>query len=237
MMQFLCLGLQQVKTVEFSPNYAIIAGWTGRNLEAIEHHIEELAAIGVPRPSTVPLYYRVSTNALVQTQSIQVVGENTSGEVEPVLIAMKDGLWLTVGSDHTDRSAETYSVGLSKQLCAKVIADQAWRFDEVKDHLDSIAIRSWIVEITPPKGSVGEIRVPYQEGTLAAMRPLPDLISGFKGQAVLEVGNVMSCGTVGVIHNTGGIRPAKQFVMQMHDPVLNRTIDWRYKVECLPLVS
>jgi hypothetical protein len=236
-MQFLCLGLQQVKTVEFFPNYAIIAGWTGRNLAAIEHHIEELAAIGVPRPSTVPLYYRVSVNTIVQTQSIQVVGDNTSGEVEPVLVAMKDGLWLTVGSDHTDRSAETYSVGLSKQLCAKVIADQAWRFDEVKDHLDALVIRSWIVEVNPPVGTIGEIRVPYQEGTLAAMRPLADLVTGFKGSASLEVGNVMSCGTVGVISHTGGIRPAKQFVMQMQDPILNRTIDWRYTIECLPLIS
>ena len=36
----------------------VIAGWAGRNRAAIEHHIEELAAIGVPRPSAVPLYYR-----------------------------------------------------------------------------------------------------------------------------------------------------------------------------------
>lgn len=28
----------------------IVAGWAGRDAHAIEHHIEELAAIGVPRP-------------------------------------------------------------------------------------------------------------------------------------------------------------------------------------------
>ena len=34
----------------------VIAGWAGRDMAAIEHHIEELAAIGVPRPSAVPLF-------------------------------------------------------------------------------------------------------------------------------------------------------------------------------------
>jgi len=38
----------------------IVAGWTGRNLAAVEHHIEELKAIGVPPPSTTPLFYRAS---------------------------------------------------------------------------------------------------------------------------------------------------------------------------------
>ena len=38
----------------------VVAGWTGRDKAALDHHIEELAAIGVPGPSTVPLYYRVA---------------------------------------------------------------------------------------------------------------------------------------------------------------------------------
>ena len=39
----------------------MVAGWTGRDSAAIEHHIEELAALGVPRPSSVPLYYRMAS--------------------------------------------------------------------------------------------------------------------------------------------------------------------------------
>ncbi|MEX0758600.1 MAG: DUF2848 family protein, partial [Tistlia sp.] len=62
----------------------VIAGWTGRDPAAIEHHIEELAAIGVPRPSSVPLYYRVSAQAFTQAPAIQVVGDGSSGEVEPL---------------------------------------------------------------------------------------------------------------------------------------------------------
>ena len=33
----------------------VIAGWTGRDVAALEHHIEELKAIGVQPPSSVPL--------------------------------------------------------------------------------------------------------------------------------------------------------------------------------------
>ena len=40
--------------------HLIIAGWAGRDAAAIEHHIEELAALGIPRPSTTPVYYRVA---------------------------------------------------------------------------------------------------------------------------------------------------------------------------------
>ena len=85
----------------------IIAGWAGRNAAAIRHHIEELAALGVPRPSTTPLYYRVSAQIVTQTSRLVALGPDSSGEVEPVVVAMADGLWIGIGSDHTDRKAET----------------------------------------------------------------------------------------------------------------------------------
>ena len=34
----------------------VIAGWTGRDVAALNHHVEELKAIGVQPPSSVPLY-------------------------------------------------------------------------------------------------------------------------------------------------------------------------------------
>jgi len=86
-------------------NSLIIAGWAGRDAAAIEHHIEELAAIGVPRPSTTPLYYRVAAQTLSQSNELVVLGPDSSGEVEPVVVALADGLWIGIGSDHTDRKA------------------------------------------------------------------------------------------------------------------------------------
>src|SRR6476619_5239781 len=97
----------------------VIAGWTGRNVEALEAHIKELEALGVKRPKSVPIFYRNAVSLLTTAGEIQAVGEKSSGEVEFVLYALEDGLWVGVGSDHTDRKAETINVTLSKQMCAK----------------------------------------------------------------------------------------------------------------------
>ena len=86
----------------------VIAGWTGRDVDALHHHIEELKAIGVQPPSKVPLYYRAGAALLTQADRIQVVGDDTSGEAEPVLVGTPDRLWVTVGADHTDRKLEAY---------------------------------------------------------------------------------------------------------------------------------
>src|SRR4030095_15810128 len=42
----------------------VVAGWTGRNVAALEAHIKELEAIGVKRPKTVPIFYRVAYSLL-----------------------------------------------------------------------------------------------------------------------------------------------------------------------------
>src|SRR5256885_9695 len=105
-------------------DHLIIAGWAGRDAAAIEHHIEELAALGIPRPSTTPVYYRIAAATLTQAERFVVLGPDSSGEVEPVIVSLADGLWIGVGSDHTDRKAETVGIALSKQLCGKSIGRQ-----------------------------------------------------------------------------------------------------------------
>jgi hypothetical protein len=211
--------------VEFVPENLIVAGWTGRDEKALRHHIEELAAIGVPRPSSVPVFYRNSTANITQAERLQVLGPDTSGEVEPVIVAMTDGLWLGLGSDHTDRKAETMGIALSKQLCGKVMGRTLWRFDEVAPHWDQCVLRAYAV--------IDGKRVKYQEGTLAAMRTPEDLMGRYPG-AARAAGTVMFCGTFGAI---GGIRPAARFEMELEDPVLGRKMTHAYDIEALPVVS
>ncbi|MFA6444183.1 MAG: DUF2848 domain-containing protein, partial [Sterolibacterium sp.] len=182
----------------------IVAGWAGRDLAATEHHIEELARLGVARPSAIPLYYRVAENQLTQAPRIQVVGADSSGEVETLVFMAEGEMYVSLTSDHTDRKLESRSVALSKQLCAKPVATVAWRFADVADHWDDLVIRSYIRE----NGS----EVLYQEGALNALRTPSDLIAGYRaGGATLPPGAAMSCGTVGAI---GGIRPASSFTME-----------------------
>lgn len=205
----------------------VVAGWAGRDRAAIEHHIEELAAIGVPRPSAVPLYYRVAENLMTQADRVQVLGSETSGEVETFVFSASGEMYVSLASDHTDRKLETLGVALSKQICAKPLARSAWRFAEVAGHWDEMIIRSYIEE--------NGARTLYQEGSLAALRPPLELIAGFTdGAALLPDGTGMICGTVGAI---GGIRPAPVFAMELFDPVLGRTIEHAYRIEQLPEVA
>src|SRR6202008_2261514 len=65
---------------------AVIAGWTGREPVARDKHIAELEAIGIARPATTPIYYRCSARRLTTEDSIEVCGNDSSGEVEFILI-------------------------------------------------------------------------------------------------------------------------------------------------------
>jgi len=119
-------GREGVETRPIALRAAVIAGWTGRDPVAREKHIAELMALGVARPATTPIYYRVSASRLTTATQIEAVGENSSGEVEPVLIRDAGKVWIGVGSDHTDRKVETYNVTASKQMCDKPIAPELW---------------------------------------------------------------------------------------------------------------
>jgi hypothetical protein len=205
----------------------VIAGWTGRNVEALEKHIIELEELGVPRPSTVPCFYRVGAESFTSSEHLQFLGETSSGEVEFILIGTDDGMLIGVGSDHTDREVETYSVPVSKQMCAKPVSPVVWRYDEVKDHFDDLLLRAWATES-------GEKKL-YQEGGVTAMRPPEELISLFlPGETTLPSGMAMYCGTLAAI---GGIRPADRFDVEIEDPVLRRKISYGYSVNSLPVIT
>jgi len=223
------LGIAGGDVIEVQPRQLVIAGWTGRDDAAIHHHIEELAAIGVPRPSRVPLYYRVAASLLTQAPQIEVLGAGSSGEVEPVLLRARDRWWLTVGSDHTDREAERAGVALSKQLCAKPVASHAWAWDDVAARADVIGLRSEIFE----QGRWTR----YQDGTLASIRPLEQLLAGLPSDAPVADGLVLFCGTLGALPDASGrgVRPAARMRLQLIDG--NQTLTHEYTTTALPQVA
>jgi hypothetical protein len=194
----------------------VIAGWTGRDEQALRKHIKELEEIGVKAPKTTPIFYRVAADLFCHSEQIQVCGPDTSGEVEFVLVKSEDDLRVAVGSDHTDRKAETIGVSLSKQLCAKPVSARSWRYSEVKPHWEKLMLRSW---------ADGEL---YQEGPVTAMRTPEDLM----GRYPLKPGYAMFCGTLAA---KGGIRPASRFKMELEDPVLKRKLTHEYAVKVLPV--
>jgi Protein of unknown function (DUF2848) len=205
---------------------AVIAGWTGRDPVARDKHIAELEAIGIARPATTPIYYRVSARRITTADSIEVSGNDSSGEVEFVLIGWQGRIFVGLGSDHTDRKVEAYSVTVSKQMCDKVMAPVLWELEEVVGHWDQMILRShaWI----------DGARVLYQEGKLDSMLSVADLIQGAFGGKGLPDGCAMFGGTFAA---KGGIRPASRFEYELEDPVLKRSIRHAYDVISLPVLG
>ena len=204
----------------------VVAGWTGRDPAAVEKHIAELEKLGVRRPATTPIFYRVAASRLTVSDQVQASGTSSSGEIEFVLLQSSGRLWVGVGSDHTDREVETYGVTVSKQMCDKPIAPTFWLFDTVAPHWDKLQLRAHIVE----RGR----SVLYQEGSVAAMLDPRALIAKYAPGGPLREGTLMFCGTLSA---KGGVRSSPRFSMELEDPVLGRTISHRYDIQNLPILG
>jgi Protein of unknown function (DUF2848) len=235
--QTLCLTLQgrtPAMAGEVGIDDAIVAGWTGRDAAAVETHIKELEALGVKRPATTPIFYRVSALRLTTATEIEAVGAHSGGEVEFVLLQHGGRLWVGAGSDHTDRLVETYGVSVSKQMCDKPVAPVFWAFDDVAPHWDRLMLRAHVIEN-------GERKL-YQEGSVAAMLAPLDLIGrcpiprgGTRdGSGQLPENTLLFGGTLAA---RGGVRPTERFEFEIEDPVVGRSIAHAYSVRTLPVLG
>lgn len=206
---------------------AVIAGWTARDVASMEKHIHELEEIGVPRPTSTPMYYRVGASRLTTANAIQTAGGDSSGEIEFLMVNIDGKLWIGAGSDHTDRKVETFNITVSKQMCDKPVASTLWPWEEVADHWDELILRSYIVE--------GGQRKLYQEGTVAAMKAPTEIVERYvKEGGVFDHGTLMFGGTLAA---KGGIRPAQRFEFELVDARLGRQISHAYDMEPLPIVG
>jgi hypothetical protein len=205
----------------------IIAGWAGREQAGIDEHIEELKAIGVTPPSSTPLFYRVAADQLTTAATVQVLGGESSGEVEVVLIGTPQGTLVSIGSDHTDREAEAWSVAHSKQVCAKPVSRQVWTLESVIDHWDQLTMASY--------ATFNGEEVLYQQGGVTGLLHPQELLRRFGlDQPQLAPGQAMLCGTLPVI---GGVRPSEAFRVVLEDPVTGRKIEHFYNTKTLLVVK
>lgn len=207
--------------LKFVVEILFCGGYAGRNQEEVRRHIEELRKIGVPAPERTPVAYPVSTYLLTTDGVIEVQNAETSGEVEYVVLIGADEVYVTVGSDHTDRELEKTSVPKAKQMYPKVIPQRVWPCNEVKDHWDDIIIRSHAVKD-------GE-RMLYQARSLEALIDIQTLMNvvGASGP-----GLVLFSGTVPTVGDR--LIYADEFEIEMYDPVLDRRLCHRYAIRLLP---
>lgn len=152
--------------LDVAPTRLIIAGYTARDRAAVLRHIDELAEIGVAPPATVPAFYDLDPALLSTELVVEVPGDNTSGEVEPVLIRADGRFYLGVGSDHTDRTRERDDVAASKAACPKPIGPTVAALPEDLDGFD------WdrVVAASTADGAT------YQSATLAELLRPADIL-------------------------------------------------------------
>jgi len=211
------------KIVEYEAKKLLIGGFTGRDKKAIADHIEELKnkGIQIDLPQKIPMFFKVSPYILTTENMIEVPCNETSGEVEYVILTGEDGkIYITIGSDHTDRGLERVSVYKSKWVCPKILNEKIWCYDDLRGHWDKIEMRSFIFE-----NGKKEL---YQSAKLETLLRPEEILkeAGYHG----ENGWVVYSGTVPTLK---GVVYSRGFEVNLFDPVLNRRITHLYIVNVL----
>jgi hypothetical protein len=210
--------------IDFKVNRLLCAGWSGRDSSEVMKHAEELRHLGIDPPEDFPIIFPVSRYLLTMDKEIEVISSETSGEVEYVVFYNnREECYLTVGSDHTDRALEGFSIEKSKQSCPKIISEKAWLYQDVKDHWDELILQSYVDQN-------GE-KTLYQEAQLKSILNLESLLSHVDKERFGETGLVIFSGTTPLL--TGNIIYSNTFKFVMTDPVLERKLSNQYNVTIL----
>ena len=194
-------------------------GSATRNAEDAVAHQEEVAkaGIGIAFDIPAPRVYPIAPHDVVTDDEIFVHNDETSGEVEIVLLQMGGQLYAGVGSDHTDRALERTSIVWSKQAYPNVLARTFWPLDDVRDHWDDLVLRSWV-----------DGRAYQDVGVSIFMEPdemlarLKDRIPSLPDTYMLYSGTYVS------VDKSLGF--GKTWAFEVEDPTLGRTIRHEYKL-------
>lgn len=211
--------------VSIALDRVINAGYSGRDQESVQAHIDEMLEDDVisEEPESVPTVYQVAPNTLLADPGeIQAVGADTSGEAEYALFVTGRETYVTAASDQTDRALEKHGIQLSKQIAPNVVSEHAWRLSDVRDHWDEIEIRAW--------NTIDGERHRYQDATLASILPPEEVIEEVSKRYPGDLtGTAILSGTVPTVE--GKLTPGDRFEVELSDPIRERSISVRYDVE------
>jgi 4-hydroxyphenylacetate 3-monooxygenase len=186
------------------PRRLVVAGYTGRDRARVQHHIDELTALGVAPPESVPAFYDVPVELLTLGSEITVASAESSGEVEPVLLHTEAGWWIGIGSDHTARDVERDSIPASKACCGKPMGGEVLPLDRVEASWAELRLRS------------SSDYEPYQNASLAEILPARDILATYLDRTGATTdGLVMFLGTVPVLG--GAFRYGTAFTGELAD--------------------
>jgi hypothetical protein len=170
------------------------------------------------------MIFPVLNHNITTSGRIDVLGSKTSGEAEYVLLLDGERTYVGVGSDHTDRDLESYSIVHSKQVCYNVMSAHVWDYKDVRDSWDDLRLRSWV------RTGESDEEILYQEASLGTIISAPDLIalirSRLRGNSA--DGLVLFSGTVPVL--TSEMVYGNYFRSELTDPQTGASLVCEYHV-------
>lgn len=195
------------------PARLIVAGYTGRDQRAVQAHIDELAAIGIAPPPTVPMLYDLDPELATADGTI-AADATSSGEAEPVFVRHRGDWFLGVGSDHTDRELERADIRASKAACPKPVGSHVIPLPAglLDGAYDDAWDAGWLTSRVDG--------VPYQSGSLTNLRQPSDLLRrvtrAFDGEPGEDDDLVVFAGTVPLLD--GGFRFGTEWQLELTLP-------------------
>jgi len=200
------------------------AGYAVRNQAEVASHIAELAALGVPAPTTTPALYPISPYLAQQTDRVYVQHGQTSGEAEWALIITDNDVLITAACDHTDRDLEVHSVAWSKNAAPDVLGTKAWRLSDIADRLDDIALEAWVGH--------GDTLELIQQGTLGDLLAPKYWLDVLTERGDARPGTVLISGTISMLHGVNQF--ADTWKVAMTDPATRDVIGVEYQTVRMP---
>ncbi len=213
-----------------------------RDIEATNAMLDEIRAKGYQMHPAAGICFR-SRYLITNEEAIEVQGAQTSGEVEFVAVLHQGEIFISVGSDHIDRSLEelqatmlgkVFDTAKMKQLAPAVIAKKAWAYADIRDHWDEIVLKSYV--------SAADQKIPYQEFPLANLLDLDYYLR--ECPWLNQDGSILLGGSSSLVpalpenlyqgqSSMEDVIFPPDFHVEMIDPVLSRTIAHSYDI--LPL--
>jgi hypothetical protein len=220
---------QERRELAFRYSRMVNAGYVGKNQEEVRRHIDELAAKGIPGPNSIPVLYPVVSNGLSLVPTIEVYGNETSGEVEYVLcVVTEDEIYVGLGSDHTNRHLEETDIPRSKQICPNIMGRVVWPLTEIENHWDDLLITASVLN--------NGIDTRYQEGRLGLLLNPAELMSFVKSKIPGPLENlIIFSGTLGTL--TGDFVFSQKFSAALIDEKLNRRLEVSYDIRPLDYLA
>jgi len=212
-------------TTVTTPVVALLnAGYAGRDQAEVRAHIDELAELGVPAPTTTPALYPVAPYLAQQVDTVPVQHGRTSGEAEWALLVgvSPDDLMVVAACDHTDRDLEVHGVAWSKQSAPDIIGDLAWRWSDIEDDFDSFTLRAWVTHH-------GQQEL-ISDGSPAELLPPSYWIDRLDEAGLLRPGTLLLSGTIPMIEGVDQF--AEGWRVQLAAPD-GRTSQAAYRVDQL----